>query len=85
MTGFEFGHNSQAVAAVLTDKGRVECDYVAVGAGPWVRDLWAMLDLPKTVSIKGRDGARASRHSDVALLAAGGRRARGRARLSQDQ
>ena len=57
MTGFEFGHNSQAVAAVLTDKGRVECDFVAVGAGPWVRDFWSMLDLPKTVSIKGRDGA----------------------------
>jgi methylglutamate dehydrogenase subunit A len=57
VTGFEFGHNSQAVAAVLTDKGCVECDFVAVGAGPWVRDLWSMLDLPKTVSIKGRAGA----------------------------
>ncbi len=62
VTGFEFGHNSQAVAAVLTDKGRIECDFVAIGAGPWVRDFWSMLDLPKTVSIKGRDGAM---HHDI--------------------
>jgi glycine/D-amino acid oxidase-like deaminating enzyme len=52
VTGFEFGHNSRAVAAVLTDQGRIECDYVVVGAGPWVRDFWNMLDLPKTVSIR---------------------------------
>src|SRR5919112_5448618 len=64
VTGFEFGHNSQAVAAVLTDKGRVECDFVAIGAGPWVRDLWSMLDLPKTVSIKGRDGIM---HHDIPM------------------
>jgi glycine/D-amino acid oxidase-like deaminating enzyme len=44
------------VAAVLTDQGRVECDYVVVGAGPWVRDFWNMLDLPRSVTIKGRDG-----------------------------
>lgn len=56
VTGFEFGQGSSAVSAVLTDKGRIECDYVVVGAGPWIRDLWSMLDLPTTVSIKGRDG-----------------------------
>jgi len=56
VTGFEFGHNSRAVAAVVTDRGRMECDFVVVATGPWVRDFWNMLDLPKTVSIKGRDG-----------------------------
>ncbi len=64
VTGFEFGHNSQAVAAVLTDKGRVECDYVVAGVGPWVRDVWTMLDLPKTVSIKGSDGRM---HKDIPM------------------
>ncbi len=64
VTGFELGHNSKAVAAVLTDKGRIECDYVAVGAGPWVRDFWTMLDLPRTVSIKGRDG---TLHHDIPM------------------
>jgi methylglutamate dehydrogenase subunit A len=64
VTGFEFGHNSRAVSAVMTDKGRVECDYVIVGAGPWVRNFWTMLDLPKTVSIKGRDG---KMHDDIPM------------------
>jgi glycine/D-amino acid oxidase-like deaminating enzyme len=45
-----------AVAAVLTDRGRIDCDQLVVAAGPWVRDFWDMLDLPKSVAIKGRDG-----------------------------
>ncbi len=56
VTGFEFGGNSRAVTALLTAKGRIACDYVVVGAGPWVNRIWNLLDLPKTVSIKGRDG-----------------------------
>jgi methylglutamate dehydrogenase subunit A len=64
VTGFEFGHNSRAIAAVLTDQGRVECDYVVIGAGPWIRDFWTMLDLPKSVTIKGRDG---KLHQDVPM------------------
>ena len=39
VTGFEFGHNSRAVSAVLTDQGAIECDYVVIGAGPWVTRL----------------------------------------------
>src|SRR6185369_3614133 len=31
---------------------------VIVGVGPWVNSIWQMLDLPKTVTIKGRDGKR---------------------------
>jgi glycine/D-amino acid oxidase-like deaminating enzyme len=54
--GFEFGGNSQAVTALLTDKGRIGCDYVVVGAGPWVNRIWNMLELPRTVSIKSADG-----------------------------
>lgn len=56
VNGFEFGSNSQAVTALLTSKGRIACDYVVVGVGPWVNQVWNMLDLPRTVSIKGRDG-----------------------------
>lgn len=56
VNGFEFGSNSQAVTAVMTSKGRIGCDYVVVGVGPWVNQVWNMLDLPRTVSIKGRDG-----------------------------
>src|SRR4051812_18264958 len=56
VTGFEFGGNSAAVTAIVTDKGKIHCDYVVVGVGPWVNQIWNMLDLPRTVSIKGRDG-----------------------------
>ena len=46
---------SSAVTAVQTNKGDIGCDYVVIGTGPWVRDFWDMLELPKTVTIKGPD------------------------------
>jgi glycine/D-amino acid oxidase-like deaminating enzyme len=54
VTGFRF--RSNAVAAVITDQGVIDTDYVVVGAGPWVKSIWDMLGLPRTVTIKGRDG-----------------------------
>jgi len=47
---------SSAITAVETLKGDIACDYVVIGAGPWVRDFWTMLELPKAISIKGPDG-----------------------------
>jgi glycine/D-amino acid oxidase-like deaminating enzyme len=41
-----------AVRTVETDHGPIRCDDVVIAVGPWIRDLWAMLDLPATVSIK---------------------------------
>ena len=55
---------SGAVAAVETNKGRIECDYLVLGAGPWVKSLWEMLELPHTVSIKGSDG---KMHHDIPM------------------
>ncbi len=57
VTGFKTGHNSEAVTAVETDKGPIECDQVVVAVGPWVSQIWNMLELPTAVTIKGRDGA----------------------------
>jgi methylglutamate dehydrogenase subunit A len=45
-----------AVTAVETDHGTIACDQVVVAAGPWVRDLWAMLELPDHVDVTGPDG-----------------------------
>ena len=45
-----------AIAGVQTNQGDIACDYAVIGAGPWVRDFWNMLELPKTISIKGKDG-----------------------------
>jgi glycine/D-amino acid oxidase-like deaminating enzyme len=46
-----------AVTAVATDHGEIRCDQLIVAAGPWIRDLWAMLGLPERISVTGRDGA----------------------------
>ena len=54
VTGFKL--TGGAVAAVETDRGAIECDHVIVGVGPWVNAIWKMLDLPRTVDIKGGDG-----------------------------
>jgi glycine/D-amino acid oxidase-like deaminating enzyme len=62
--GFEFGGNSTAVTALMTSKGKIACDYVVVGVGPWVNKIWNMLELPRNISIKGRDG---KMHDDVRM------------------
>jgi len=54
VTGFEIDEG--AVTSILTDQGEIACEQVVVAAGPWVRDLWHMLDLPSVVPVKGRDG-----------------------------
>ncbi|MBC6440838.1 MAG: FAD-binding oxidoreductase [Rhodospirillales bacterium] len=54
VTGFE--KSGEAVSKVLTDKGDIRTDMVVVAVGPWASQVWNMLDLPKTVSIKGSDG-----------------------------
>jgi methylglutamate dehydrogenase subunit A len=58
--GFEFGGNSNAVTALITDKGRIGCDYVVVGVGPWVNrsgTCWTC----RAPSRSGRPTARCAR------------------------
>lgn len=58
VTGFKRANgSSSAITSVETNHGDIGCDYVVIGAGPWVRDFWNMLELPKTVDIKGKDGS----------------------------
>ncbi len=45
-----------AVTAVQTNRGDIGCDFLVVGAGPWVKRFWEMLELPRAVSIKAADG-----------------------------
>jgi methylglutamate dehydrogenase subunit A len=56
VTAMKADDASSAVSAVVTDKGEIQCGQVVVATGPWVRDFWDMLDLPKTVDILGSDG-----------------------------
>jgi len=64
VTGFEYGSNSGAVTGVITNQGVSACETVVVGAGPWVIKFWDMLELPKAISIKGRDG---TMHNNVPM------------------
>lgn len=45
-----------AVTAVQTDHGDIRCDQLVVAVGPWVRDVWAMLDLPDRIPVTDREG-----------------------------
>jgi methylglutamate dehydrogenase subunit A len=54
VTGLRTGGGS--VTAVQTDQGEIQCDQLVIAAGPWIRDIWAMLGLPDQISVTGRDG-----------------------------
>lgn len=57
VTGFKGANgSSSAISAVETNKGVIECDEVIIAAGPWIKTLWDMMELPKDISIKGADG-----------------------------
>ena len=51
VTGFA-RDNQGAIASVETGKGAIDCDYVVIGAGPWITRFWDMLELPKTIDIR---------------------------------
>jgi glycine/D-amino acid oxidase-like deaminating enzyme len=61
VTGFDLREG--AVHAVLTDHGTIACEQVVIAAGPWIRDLWAMLELPEQVNVRDRHG----QHADVEM------------------
>jgi methylglutamate dehydrogenase subunit A len=49
VTGFR--SSGGAIAAVETDQGVVRADYVVAGVGPWIKSIWAMLDLPPAITV----------------------------------
>jgi glycine/D-amino acid oxidase-like deaminating enzyme len=52
----EFEFSGESIAGVVTNRGTIDADYVIVGCGPWAKQIWDMLDLPKKVSVKGNNG-----------------------------
>lgn len=50
--GFITESASSSIKSIETTKGTVSCEHVIVGAGPWVRDFWKMLDLPDKIRVK---------------------------------
>ncbi|HEX5460166.1 MAG TPA: FAD-binding oxidoreductase [Steroidobacteraceae bacterium] len=55
VTGFR-KDSTGAIRTVVTNKGDIDCEFVVVGAGPWVKQIWDMLQLPKAIRIKDRNG-----------------------------
>lgn len=51
-----FDYNGDAVRAVRTNRGTITCDEVVVAVGPWIKQVWAMLDLPPAIDIHTPDG-----------------------------
>ncbi len=60
--GFTTENGSKAVRTVDTDKGSISCERVIISTGPWVRDFWDMLGLPKKINVKDLSG---TVHKDV--------------------
>ena len=54
--GFFTNNISEAISFVDTDKGKITCEHVVVAVGPWIRDFWDFLGLPKKINIKGAEG-----------------------------
>jgi len=57
-------NGSNAVSKIETDRGIMTCSHVIIGVGPWVRDFWRMLDLPKKIDVKDLEG---EIHKDVEM------------------
>ena len=55
--GFTFENRSNAIQAVETNKGSITCKHVIIGAGPWTRDFWNMLGLPRQIDLMDLDGS----------------------------
>ena len=53
VTGVEF--SGKAISAVITNRGKIQTDYVVVSAGPWINTFWKMLDLPAKIRVKDGD------------------------------
>ena len=51
-----------AVSSVETNQGTISCEQLVICPGPWAKQFWDMLDLPKTITVK--DGAGVE-HTDV--------------------
>lgn len=54
VTGFDV--RAGAVHAVHTSRGDVHAEQVVVAVGPWIKQLWTMLDLPNKIDVREPDG-----------------------------
>ncbi len=51
LTGFSFDASGDAIVAVETGTGNIECEQVVIAVGPWIKQVWEMLALPAKIQI----------------------------------
>ena len=54
--------SSGAISSVETSQGRINCEQLIICPGPWAKQFWDMLELPKKVTVKDAQGVD---HTDV--------------------
>ena len=47
---------SSSIQAVETNRGTLTCERVIIAPGPWARDFWNMLGMPKQITLKDLEG-----------------------------
>ena len=47
---------SSSIQAIETNRGTVTCERVIIAPGPWARDFWDMLGMPKQITLKDLQG-----------------------------
>ena len=56
VTGFRKHAASNSIEAVETSQGVISCEYTVISAGPWIKNIWELLELPKYIVVKDLDG-----------------------------
>ncbi|MFQ5796347.1 MAG: NAD(P)/FAD-dependent oxidoreductase [Candidatus Bipolaricaulia bacterium] len=56
VTGFDVSDSDGTVETVHTDRGEIDIEQLIIAVGPWIKQLWTMLELPNTVDVRTPDG-----------------------------
>ena len=56
--------SSGTVSSVETNQGAINCEQLIICPGPWAKQFWDMLELPKTITVKDTRGVE---HKDVGM------------------
>lgn len=56
VTGFDLDGNDDTVRTVHTSAGSIDTDVLVVSVGPWIKQVWNMLQLPATIDVRDREG-----------------------------
>jgi glycine/D-amino acid oxidase-like deaminating enzyme len=59
VTGLEvtgFRRSGRALSGVETTRGPIAADQVVIALGPWIKNVWELLDMPKEITVRDDEG-----------------------------